>query len=476
MNENEFVEICSERKFWQWLKNRSVFKYKQINKNFDKKEFLSTIFKTIKKRTYYPSPPEEYLTINKGFGVLRVVPILSLKDLCVYYFCVRKLEEYIAVNRVEGTFGGFGIGGSIRHAEEQEIVNMTHDIRTEVFENETYTFKNIDGYDIPSVFNPKAWQAVWGDFNDKIYKYSFEFEEKIPNGVIAEIDISNFYDSVQLDNLEYKVRGCVSTKENEIVYLLFHFLKFWNRHINFYRQQGAGLPQDSFGECSRILANFYLQSYDKNLSEYCKSLNAEYFRYADDQVIFARNFSDLEKIISKASSLLLREGLNINQKKVTKMSFKTFRQYYGFDDFMDLSTFGGRIPSKDTLERKISLYLQNKNQMRKNGVSLLRRIINLINKHKILPSNLKKLKKDLLATEFLTSGILSPNDLYSIHSIITKNEQKKMLKVLEKYSQRCLYSNYLYELKSFLKKIKYSTKNINTQIKRAKSLYDFKIL
>jgi len=264
MNEKEFIEICRDKKFWQWIRNKSIVPYGDVA---DKDAFLKELFRKIASSTYYPNPPKEYLTLNKGQGVLRVVPVLNLNDLVVFYYCARKLEPYIAVNHVPGTYGGFGLSGKLRKVEEEEIKSISDNLEVTEFDGDFYVFQELAGYPIESSFNPRAWQAEWGDFNDKLYHNSFDFEGE-ENGFVVELDIANFYDSIQLDNLEFKIRKYISNEENQIVYLLLHFLRYWNRHINFYRQQGAGVPQDLFGECSRILANFYLQNYDKALSSH----------------------------------------------------------------------------------------------------------------------------------------------------------------------------------------------------------------
>ena len=284
MNEEEFINICKDNKFWKWVNNKSIVPYPKIE---DRENFLKILYKQISKRTYYPKPPNDYLTLNKEHGVLRVIPILNLSDLIVFYYCTRKLENYIAVNHVPGTYGGFGLSGKLRRVEEQEIKDITSGIDVVNFNGEEYVFEDQEGYPTQSSFNPKAWQAEWDDFTNKLYHNSYNFEDNLQGGgFVVEIDIANFYDTIQLDNLEYKIRKFISNEENNTVYLLMHFLRYWNRHINFYRQQGAGVPQDLFGECSRILANFYLQEYDKKMFKYCNDIDCNYFRYADDQVIF----------------------------------------------------------------------------------------------------------------------------------------------------------------------------------------------
>lgn len=285
MDQVEFLKICNEHKFWQWIKNKSLITYEFIT---DRKEFLVCLFQKILDRTYYPSPPLEYLTLNKGNSVVRIIPVLTLEDLCVYYYCVRKLETYIAVNHVPGTYGGFGLSGSLRKVEEKVMEEIKEANETVLIDDQEYVF-DIHPYAELSALNAQAWFAEWNDFTEKIYFSSAAHGSCF----VAELDISNFYDSIQLDHLEYKLRESIPNTNNEVIYLLLHFLKFWNRHINFYRQQGAGIPQDSFGECSRVLANFYLQRYDKKMNTLCREHDALFFRYADDQVIFANTKEDL---------------------------------------------------------------------------------------------------------------------------------------------------------------------------------------
>jgi hypothetical protein len=145
MNQDEFIEICKDRKLWQWLRNKSIVPYKSIA---DKETYLKSLFSKIKNRTYYPNPPKEYLTVNKGHGVLRIIPVLNLEDLIVYYYCTRKLETYIAVNHIPGTYGGFGLSGKLRRTEEEEVNSINEDLTTFELDGHTYVFYEIEGYPV----------------------------------------------------------------------------------------------------------------------------------------------------------------------------------------------------------------------------------------------------------------------------------------------------------------------------------------
>jgi hypothetical protein len=466
MNKREFLIICKDRKFWQWVRNSSPIQYAPIS---NKDTFLTGIYKSIANRTYYPKPPQEYLTINKGSGVLRVVPALTLEDLCVYYYCARKLEKYIALNRVPGTYGGFGLSGKLRQIEENETQHLQNSLNIAELEDVHYLFMEINGSVTLTSLNPKMWFEEWTDYTHKLYLNCNTYR----NGYVAELDISNFYDSVQLDSLEYKLRKYVPPACNDIVYLTLHFLRFWNRHINFYRQQGAGIPQDTFGECSRILANFYLQAYDKHISCYCRSKNAQFFRYADDQIVFADSKEKLEEIIATASSYLMREGLNFNQKKVKIMTVKDFRKYYSFNSFFKLSYKWNDPIDSLVVEQQINYYLRNKSKLKKNGVSLLRRLINISSRMKRRPQNFNLLKSHILNQFLPGNHALTRSDLQKIYGVLSKKEQHKMIVVLNGMVENCWYTEFLFELKFFYRKNKLAYKEVGKRITFLNNFYKF---
>lgn len=248
-------------------------------------------------------------------------------------------------------------------------------------------------------------------------------------------------------------------------------MKFWNRHINFYRQQGAGVPQDLFGECSRILANFYLQDYDRNISEYCLSMGGQYFRYADDQVFFAKESEDLESLIAKASSLLMKEGLNFNQKKVKIMSFEGFREFYAFDNFLQLASNVDPGNIEKIVEEQINLYLETKEKLRKQGLSLLKRILNVLKKHKFQPSNIQSLKNSILDYEFIVTAPFDSKDWKLLYDLFDEAEKMKLTGILREICGKTYYSLFLYHQKKFFGAIQQPTTDIDERIEELKSFY-----
>lgn len=466
MSKSEFLRICKDPKFWKWIRSYSQIPYPRIQ---DKDKFLSDVYKTIVNRTYYPRPPHAYVTFNKGRGVLRVVPAFTLEDLCVYYYCTRKLEKYIAINRIPGTYGGFGISGRLKRIEEEEVDGLRDGLEITELEDVHYVFEEMNGYLTLTSLNPQAWFEDWNDFTKKLYLNCSSYRD----GYVAELDISNFYDSIQLDNLEYKLRKYVPQGCNDVVYLVCHFLRFWNRHINFYRQQGAGIPQDTFGECSRILANFYLQTYDQKISRYCQNKGATFFRYADDQIVFANSKEDLEEIITKASTFLMREGLNFNQKKVKIMSIPELRKYYSFNSFFKLAFKKTESIDVQILEQQINFYLKNKGKLKKGGVSLLRRLLTLLGKTRRRPKNFTELKYHILNDFVKNNYTLSRSDLEKIYNILTKREQTQFVNILNSMIPSCWCTSFLYDLRFFYKRHRIPVRDVGTRVTFLTRFYGF---
>jgi hypothetical protein len=287
-------EFCRwfNRSFWNAFKN-VAYAIKIPSDSNGRKELLEDVYESIISKRYSPSIPEAELFINKGNGVTRTVPVFCIRDYCVYYFCIKELEEVLCVNRTPNTFGGWSLGGKLRKQEQSEI-------ESELTEYGRYSF------------NPMAWTAAFGEFNSILFS---QLDEQNYSHVL-QFDLSNFYDSVRLDILERWIREEASAQKGWIITLLFYLLNQWNRGNTGLHPQVVGLPQDALADCSRILANFYLQKYDRFAQHVCSSADSLYLRYADDQVVLTNNPQCVETVLLLLTRELDRYGLRVNQKKV----------------------------------------------------------------------------------------------------------------------------------------------------------------
>jgi hypothetical protein len=280
------------RAFWKAFKNRT-FPIKIPETENEKNDLIEKVYLTISSARYAPSIPEAELVMNKGHGVARTVPVFCIEDYCVYYFCIKELEDVLCVNRTKNTFGGWSLGGKFRQQETSEI-------ECEITEYGRYSF------------NPQAWTRAFGEFNSLLFS---QLDQGNYSHVL-QFDLSNFYDSVRLDTLERWIREEADSEKGWVITLLFYLLNQWNRRNTGLHPQAVGLPQDALADCSRILANYYLQKYDQFAVTTCHEASALYFRYADDQMILMNDPGKTEGLLLLLTRNLDRYGLRVNQKKV----------------------------------------------------------------------------------------------------------------------------------------------------------------
>ena len=392
-----------------------------LTQKLDRIEVCNELYDDIVGNTYSPSIPRDYIIFDKHNFVPRVVPALDIKDLCVYYFCIKSLEKYLAINRVEGTYGGYSLNGELRKQEEDELDSS----------NNIFIISNVS----EDVYNPSSWKKAWGDFQTKAHTYSSS--SKYEKFIL--LDVANFYDSIDLTKLEQKIRSSIPKDLSEIVDLLFFFLKFWNKKVNKYGMQNIGLPQDEFGECSRILANFYLQDYDESMSEYCTSQNAKYFRYADDQIIMLTAEGSIYNSIFQASKKLAQERLSLNSGKVKSfISNEEFNSYYAFDIH--------QLIDKDNFNVAVDKYIsRNKQSFR--WVPVLKRIVQELKKNKSITLN--ALNKAHIMTDLLNESFLCDCKSYfltSIYEILPEEKKPNYLQQLESLARKVPFNIFHYRL------------------------------
>lgn len=422
-------------KFWTKLKDSIV----PFEKTPIKQEFLDKLYSGVTNFTYSPQNPRDYIVINKHNGISRYVPTFSREDYCIYFLCIKLLENEIAVNRVEGTFGGWTLGNPIRLKEEQEILELDY---------------------IPfNTINDLSWVNEWQSFQNIAKKYRDTSRWKY----IINIDIANFYDCINLTILESKIRHATNKNKQDVVTLLFHFLKNWNKKLEGYNHKTVGIPQDEIGDCSRILANFYLQDYDLAMSKLCDSLEAKYVRFADDQIIYAKNYKSARKILFEASKELLKINLNLNSSKVKEFKTKTeFNIYWTFEIFDLLKDKN----NKTKINKGIAKYFYNlDNGIKFKEGSVLKRLLT-VDSNLIEPIYRHRLMSLFFNPDFLS--LLGVWHFKRIREFV--NNDKDFFIQLDKLVNEVPFNSYHYNLLAFYKKERkgYNCKKIEERIEKLK--------
>lgn len=442
MRDIDYFKNCFGGRFWKKL-NESLIPFHDDVKNKD--EFLNNLYTQIITKEYQPDLIRECIISNKQNRVARIVPAFTRKDYSVYFYCLKSLEKFISGNRVVGTFGGWTLNNGLKKAEVEEITKQEEEMIN----------------DIPSSpdnsYNPFAWRMQWKEFQKLAY-YNYLNED---NKFFLKLDIANFYDCIRLDLLEsnmlnalyqveekdYDESGNIVDCTDEIE-LLFYFLKFWNRKLEGYKIKCVGVPQDEVGDCSRLLANFYLQQYDKKLNELCEEKGATYLRYADDQIIFAKDEKIARNLLFEASKELHKLGLNINPSKVEEFKDREdFALYWSFDIFKILTDENKTNAAE--IEKALALYKERKESgIKFKEHSVLNRLL-YFELNSVSPTLKYYLISKLLDKEYL--GTSNYRIFRNINKILTVDQREDFYKILDELVDEINFNFYHYNLLKFYK-------------------------
>lgn len=319
----EFRAVLNDRTINRLL-DRSLLPFARGEKPENRDDFLKNLYNDVMTRKYFPSLPRGYIVLDKHNGVARIVPVFDYPDMCVYYFCVKEIEQYIAINRVQGTFGGWTMGNPFRIQENAERAPEPKVLKTVGHEDQNFE------YFFVAAIEPERWAKKFREYQGRAYEWSRS--ENLT--CFLKFDIANFYDAINLDILERKIRAAVPLDKYQVVDLLFVFFRNWNRGYEGYASKAVGIPQNDAGDCSRMIANFYLLDYDDFILRKCLQTSGEsrYLRYADDQFIMTETSRDARQILFDASRELHKIGLNINSGKVIEFSSRdAYNYYWAFD-------------------------------------------------------------------------------------------------------------------------------------------------
>ncbi len=395
---------------------KKVVKETLLPIKMSKKEFntmLAELYNDIISGNYSPSILRGRLFNYKSNNVARIIPCLTIRDEALYFFLIKMIEEDIANNRVYGTFGGWRLGNSIKEMEDLEIEYVTNS------------------------YDPRLWNENWKEFSNIVWakiktnEYDFAYT----------LDIANFYDNINLNILEKKLLAMVDSKKSPIIYLLIYFLKYWNKSIDKYDYKTVGIPQSEFGDQSRLLANFYLQDYDAIISEICTKESAEYVRYADDQIIFVKKNTDINKILLNICNELNKLGLNINASKVHKYSMEELEIFYGYEIITNI------ISKNYDLAAKMFFDLKEKNVNFREDIILKKILTSDLNNYTIeYKEKILKIVKD--DTFLLHNGFFY---IKKIYSFLNEEEKNIFIKKLTHLLNTTYYNQFHYSVLKFAK-------------------------
>jgi len=427
-------------RFWRHIHKETLIPYKGVTPNREKS--LKCLSETIEKMQYVPSSPRAYVVSHKQNLVVRFIPTMNRDDYCVYFFCVKSLEDEIAKNRVQGTYGGWKLGGKIRRIENTEDAPSTPD----------------------GSYNRFEWMHAWTDYQKKAYR--FYLNHRFNYFIL--FDIANFYDSVRLGRLEILIREAAQKNKTSIINLLIYFLSNWGKRDLNYERQSIGLPQDEVGDCSRILANFYLQDYDRQIHKLVSDKNGGYLRYADDQIIAAPDEKIAKEIMFFASKELAKIGLNLNANKAKFFSNRDeFSHFWSFDIFKLLENKN----SKKAIEDAYNLFKVRKaSAIEFKPDTVLKRLLSC-NLYRVSQNVRKEILELANEKQFLTNV----NDYYlkKIYELMPRNKKNNFLTRLNDLSDEVLFNQFHLRVMKFAREKKVNNIYLNKLRPNLSRLGDF---
>lgn len=138
-----------------------------------------------------------------------------------------------------------------------------------------------------------------------------KFQEKLlefEGRQAIELDLSNFFDSIEIDKLIRKLYRKFSTRK--VRKLEMFFRKF----------ELKSLPQFHYSIASSILSQEYLATFDLKIENLLRNRNFEMVRFVDDMYFFNNGFTRQEKefheILDSINNILWQDKLNLNTNKV----------------------------------------------------------------------------------------------------------------------------------------------------------------
>ncbi len=148
----------------------------------------------------------------------------------------------------------------------------------------------------------KIYKNQWAEFCDKQV-------EAYKKGLVwrVEFDIQTFYENIHIETLLETIREEFGVNDSNILGILEHQLRTWSE-----TRTMCGIPQGP--RASHILANAYLFPLDTLIDNQKGDGGFEFFRYADDIVIMAKDSDKINRIVSEIQLFVRKFNLKLNDK------------------------------------------------------------------------------------------------------------------------------------------------------------------
>ena len=164
------------------------------------------------------------------------------------------------------------------------------------------------------------WIQQWKKLQKKIYKFNEEFS------LIVTTDLSNYYDSIDINLLQKAVAHAIDDKE-VLVDLLFKMIENISWTPDFLPYSKRGLPTTNL-EGVRLLAHLFLYELDSILIQETKD---SFTRWMDDITFGSNSKSQAVALLSTISDVLKSKGLAINGAKTHIFTAEQGKYHFQID-------------------------------------------------------------------------------------------------------------------------------------------------
>lgn len=222
-------------------------------------KYITELADELKKGIWTPEP---YLGIEipKKKNEVRKLGLLSVKD---------KIVQYTIKTLVEPFFEN-------------------------IFIDNSYAYR-------PNKGHTKAIRRTLGECNKK------------KNNWVIRLDIDNYFDSIHHHLLGARLHNLIPDEEIVRLIMLSVQMGVVNKRLK-WTDTDEGIPQGAI--LSPLLANFYLNSFDK----FALTLSRSYIRYADDFCLMCDTKENAQVILSQITNYLLSHlGLKLNPPIITEL-------------------------------------------------------------------------------------------------------------------------------------------------------------
>lgn len=314
------LESIVDARFWRHVTREAVILDVILFKDLDRKQFLKELSSRVGSGNYHPTTCW-IIGFPKVEGIIRPVMAMTLSDSSIYYYCLKMIQNRLVerVAEVEHVYGGFRITEQLQ-MDPVELNDLVYDPNYEGFTSYNYR---------------KAW-SDYQNLAKRLSEADFDY--------YLHLDIAHFYDAIRIDVLEREVRNVASDSVG-VVDLLFYFLR--NLRPSYqanYTDNAVGIPQEEVGEMSRLLANFYLSSFDRKILkpletmfEGTRGTAFQYTRYADDiWIVFNGDRERAARASQIVGQLLSDLGLHLNDAKSRILTKKEYNRHWCFSEWDDV--------------------------------------------------------------------------------------------------------------------------------------------